>query len=220
MRAHVYAPTGVSYDEDRSLLLGWRDGDSAAGDALVRKHYASVHRFFEVKATTVADDLTQRTFLACTESFERLARAASFRAFLFGIARNVLLQHLDRRRDAAANCDFDEIPSRTTRASALVARQLEQQLVLRAMAELPDELAQTLQLYYWEGMRMREIADATECSPTAVSTRLYRARRQLREVAMGLARGAEVRNRLAADIDGIARSIANAATPRDSAQGG
>ena len=62
----------------------------------------------------------------------------------------------------------------------LVARRLEQQLVLRALAELPDELVYAIQLYYWEGLSIREIADATESTPTAVSTRLHRARQELR----------------------------------------
>jgi RNA polymerase sigma-70 factor (ECF subfamily) len=202
-----HADSIVSYDEDGTWLRAWRDGDRAAGDALVRKHYVAVRRFFEVKATAVADDLTQRTFLACVQAIERLERAASFRAFLFGIARNQLLQHMQQRQLADASVDFEEIAGRSTRASMLVARKLEQQLVLRALAELPDDLAHAIQLYYWEGLEIREIADATDSTPTAVSTRLHRARRRLRELAMRLAHRPELRESIANDIEAVTRSI-------------
>jgi RNA polymerase sigma-70 factor (ECF subfamily) len=201
----------VSADEDCALLVAWRHGDRKAGDALARKHYVAVHRFFEVKATAVADDLTQRTFLVCAQKIDDLQRAASFRSFLFGIARNLLLQHLERRRTGREDeLGFDEIPGRRTRVSTLVARRIEQQLVLRALAELPDELALTIQLYYWEGLQVNEIADATECTATAVSTRLYRARKKLRELAIRFAHRPELRDQLARDIDGVTRSIARA----------
>ena len=203
----------VSTDEDGALLLAWRNGDREAGDALARKHYFAVLRFFEVKATAVADDLTQRTFLVCAQKVDDLQRAASFRAFLFGIARNLLLQYLGRP-GREEELGFDEPPGRTTRVSTLVARRMEQQLVLRALAELPDDLAHTIQLYYWDGLNMNEIADATGTTATAVSTRLHRARQKLRALAVRLAHRPELRDRLHADIEAVTRSIAQPEDPQ------
>lgn len=199
-----------SFDEDGRWLLAWRGGDTASGDALVRKHYASVHRFFEVKATAVAEDLTQRTFLECAQCIDRLERAASFRSFLFGIARNLLLQHIDRRRTEADDTDFEDVPGRRTRVSTLVARRIEQQIVLRALAELPDDFAEVLQLYYWEGFSVREIGDAVGISTSLVSTRMHRARAQLRELTARFATRPELRDRLQADLENVTRSIAGA----------
>lgn len=207
-----------SFDEDARWLLAWRNGDPASGDALVRKHYASVHRFFEVKATAVAEDLTQRTFLECAQSIDRLERAASFRSFLFGIARNLLRQHIERRRTDIDDADFEDVPGRRTRVSTLVARRIEQQIVLRALAELPNDFAEVLQLYYWEGFSVREIGDAVGISASLVSTRMHRARAQLREVTARFALRPELRDRLQADLDNVTRSIAGVA-PQDPEQG-
>lgn len=175
---------------------------------MARKHYGAVHRFFEVKATAAADDLTQRTFLACAQAVDRLERAASFRSFLFGIARNLLLQHIAARPADEGGSDFDEVPGRLTRVSIIVARRQEQQVVLRALAELPDDLALTIQLYYWDGLQTAEIADATGVTPTAVSSRLHRARQKLRELSIRFARQPQLRARLESDLDGVTRSIA------------
>jgi RNA polymerase sigma-70 factor (ECF subfamily) len=198
-----------SFEQDARWLQAWRGGDQASGDALARKHYASVHRFFEVKATAVADDLTQRTFLECARVIGRLERSASFRSFLFGIARNLLRQHIDRRRRKPTEAaDFDDVPGRRTRLSSLVARQIEQQIVLRALAELSDDFAEVLQLYYWEGMSAREIGEVVGATATLVSTRLHRARQQLRETADQLAVRPELKRRLAVDLENVTRSIA------------
>ncbi len=86
--------------EDQQLLERWCRGDKDAGDALLTRHLPTVYRFFRRRAPWAADDLAQRTFLQCVEHRERLRDAVSARAFLLGVGRHVLLQHLrtDRRR--------------------------------------------------------------------------------------------------------------------------
>ena len=89
------------------LLYAWRAGDRAAGDQLMRLYYVSIRRFFQLRAADVADDLTQRTFLACTEGRERVA--VTVRAYLFGIARHMLLKHVEDASRREMPFDFDVI---------------------------------------------------------------------------------------------------------------
>ena len=79
---------------DRDLVERWRGGDEAAKETLLSRHYPAIERFFAGKLPAAASDLTQQTFLACLEAADRLDNAASFRAFLFGVARYVLLRYL------------------------------------------------------------------------------------------------------------------------------
>ena len=78
-------------DSDFELLRRWREGDAEASNQLVARHYDSVRRFFEVRLTHAAEDLTQRTFLACIESLGKQQLHTSFRSYLFGVARNQML---------------------------------------------------------------------------------------------------------------------------------
>ena len=48
--------------------------------------------------TDASADLTQEVFLAVLANIATLRNPASFRSWLFGIARNKLLQHLESRR--------------------------------------------------------------------------------------------------------------------------
>ena len=165
---------------DASLLEAWRAGDKAAGEALIGRHYRGVLRFFELNASWAADDLAQRTFLACIERADQVRDAAAFRPYLLGIARRQLARHLRQLAQSDALCRFDAAPPESTRMSTLVARNREQMLVLRALASLPRGTQSLLILYYWEGVRTPELAEAFAVTPSTIRSRLDRARDLLR----------------------------------------
>jgi RNA polymerase sigma-70 factor (ECF subfamily) len=89
MRADVTAEI-----DDYDLLRRWQQGSHEAADTLTRRYYASIHRFFDLRAPGAADDLTQQTFLGTVEARDGFRRESSFRTFLFGIAHKQLLRHL------------------------------------------------------------------------------------------------------------------------------
>ena len=196
---------------DFALLEAWRGGDRGAGERLTRRHYDRVLRFFELKAGFEAEDLTQRTFLACVQSARTAFRGTgSFRAFLFGIARRQHQDHCRRagRREAAFGKLEGDDGRRRTSLSARFARHQEYMLLLQAMAALPDELGTVVQLYYWEGMRTAEIAAVVAAPPSTVTTRLARARQLLRESIEQLGRmRPQVRDRLLDNLEGWSTSM-------------
>jgi RNA polymerase sigma-70 factor (ECF subfamily) len=57
----------------------------------------------------------------------------------------------------------------------------EAQQIREAVEELPHDLRTAVLLFEFEGMSHAEIATVLKCSTKAVETRLYRARKQLRE---------------------------------------
>jgi RNA polymerase sigma-70 factor (ECF subfamily) len=136
--------------DDDTLFSTWIGGDREAGAALVERHYDAVVRFFRTKAGDQSDDLVQRTFLALAEAGGRYHRSASFRAFLFGIARNVFLELLrtcvrDRLRDP----DFgvSSVVDLRTGAATRLGRQDEQRLLLTCLQKLPVDLQVAVELF-------------------------------------------------------------------------
>ncbi len=200
-------PEGPS---DADLLSAWCAGDRSASDRLVARYYHSVHRFFELKAGFIADDLTQRTFLACVQHAASIREAASFKSYLFGIARRQYLDH--QRRSGRSDLALDRFGSGTdsqTPLSRQVARREEQQLVLQAMAALPDDALLPLQLYYWEELPTAEIAEVLGVPQSTVTSRLARARTRLFTLVSRIARRPQLRDASPQEIDAWARSIAS-----------
>jgi RNA polymerase sigma factor (sigma-70 family) len=155
-----------------------------------------------------SEDLTQRTFLACVEHHDRFRGQASFRAYLFGIARNQLLMYLRQKDRFQRMLEFREAqgPETLVTPSGVVAMREEQRLLLRAMEALKTDLQIAMQLHYWEGMSSAEIAAVLEIPESTVTTRLSRARERIREMVRHAAK-AGVSESLSRDFDGWARSL-------------
>jgi RNA polymerase sigma factor (sigma-70 family) len=176
----------VDVTTDAQLLERWRAGDRSAAEALARRHYPSVLRYFELNASSVAEDLAQATYMACVERAAEVRDAAAFRGYLMGIARRQLAMYL---RDSARHRqlgDFDDAPQRT-QMSTLLARSREQLLMLRALAMLPRRTQMLLVLFYWDRMDTNALATAFDMPASTVRTQLARARDKLRERMESLA---------------------------------
>ena len=173
--------------DDAALLGAWKAGDKVAGERLVTRHYPAIARFFETKVWVDAEDLAQRTFLRAYEG--QWGGHGSVRSWLFGIARNVLLEQLRARtRDGRDSPDFhshsiaDLQPGVATQA----ARREDQRLLLRALQTLPVETQVLLELFYWEELSVPELAVALDVAEGTVKSRLHRARGHLRDVLASL----------------------------------
>jgi RNA polymerase sigma factor (sigma-70 family) len=213
----------VTESSDFELLERWRGGDAVAGNELFARHYPTVRRFFEVRLTHVAEDLTQRVFLDCLDALGRRSVHTSFRAYLLGIARNRMLMHVrsSSRHDELRQFADDgrDRPSRKTSLTAVFARMQQQHLLLRAMVELPAELQMLLQLYYWDGLSTPELAEVLEVPASTVTTRLARARELLKRELASAGPADPARASLLRDLSGWTRSLVRPDGPTPDGQG-
>ena len=169
-------------DPDLTLLESWRAGDGRAGQDLFNRHFADIYRFFEYKVGADADDLAQRTFMACVDARDRFRGGSSFRTYLFAIARNQLYSFL-RRLPRAEHVDFDQtsiadlVPSLASQLGR--ARDIER--LRLALATLPAEQQLLLELHYWHELDAEALGEVFEAAPGTIRVRLLRARRALRQ---------------------------------------
>jgi RNA polymerase sigma-70 factor (ECF subfamily) len=176
---------------DLELLKAWSSGDSVAGNALLERYFAPLHRFFVNKVDQEIDDLVQRTMLCCVQHQTKVAEARSFRAYVFRIARNELYDHL-RRRVADREIDFtvSSVIDLGTSPSVRVDAEDRQQRVRQAMRGLPVDLQIALELHYWEDLSGSELAEALEIPLGTAKSRLRKAKqeleRALKRAALGL----------------------------------
>ena len=174
-------PSSPASDEE--LLLRWRQGDRASGAMLYDRHAPSVVRFFRNKVGAQCDDLVQQTFEACLQPGTASAPKRRFRAYLLGIARNKLYDHLYRRRGRGFEIDgmTRSVADLDPTPSSVVARNERDQQLAWALRSIPLELQLLLELHYWEAMSTAELAEVLGIAQGTVKTRLMRARTLLRE---------------------------------------
>lgn len=178
-------------DDDLSLLQRWRAGDRAAGQLLLQRHFPGLYRFFARKVICDADDMIQQTLLACVEGRDRFRGEgpASFRSYLFGIARHVLYAHYrgrtGERFDAVQTSLEDMAPSPSQQIDAAA----EERVLGAALRRVPVDSQVLLELHYWEGMTHPELAEVLEVTPGVIKGRISRAKEQLRARVAELRRG-------------------------------
>jgi RNA polymerase sigma-70 factor (ECF subfamily) len=167
---------------DLALLERWRGGDRAAGQELFARHFADVYRFLEHKVGDAADDLTQRTFLACLAARDQFREEASFRTYLFAIARNEIHGYL-RGVARAEQVDFDvtSIAQIVTSPSGRLERARKIEGLRAALRELPVDTQLLLELHYWHELDASALGEVFGTSAGTVRVRLLRARRALRD---------------------------------------
>jgi RNA polymerase sigma-70 factor (ECF subfamily) len=172
-------------DSDEQLLDAWRAGDKRAGSALFQRHFNTVRRFFANKIDDPADaeELVQRTFMACVEGRDRFEGRSSFRTYLLGIARNQCLTHWAIRRAEKISDDVEvhAIADLTDRPSSILARDATQRMLLEALRHIPLRDQVVVELYYWEELSGRELAEILGVTEETARSRLRVAKQALRK---------------------------------------
>jgi RNA polymerase sigma-70 factor (ECF subfamily) len=199
-------------DDDAELLSRWKSGDRACGEQLFARHFRSIFRFFRHKVDeTTAEDLTQQTFLACADRRDAFRGESSFRAYLFGIARNHLMMLFRQRMQGRPTVDLDALsladlgpsPSTLMRASA------EQRLLLEALRRIPIDFQIAVELFYWEGMPTADIARVLGVADSTARSRLTRARARLAELVREMSSSPELADRTASGLEQWTASLAD-----------
>jgi RNA polymerase sigma factor (sigma-70 family) len=207
----------VSERSDAELLEAWRAGSAGAGNALFERHFEIVRRFFATKVSdTVAEDLIQETFVACMSARERIQESSSFRGYLLGIARYVLIAHYKRARKQRGEADDGE-PSALrdggASPSAYAADREEQRALLAALRSLPLDQQIALELHYWEELGTEEIASVVGIPQGTVKSRLRLAREALKR-HLEAHEPPDVAERTVTNLDAWARGLREVVTRR------
>jgi RNA polymerase sigma-70 factor (ECF subfamily) len=177
-----------------TLLVEWRSGNRAALDALMPLVYNDLrvraHGYLRREAeghTLTTTALVHETYLKLLD-LDRLRwqDRAHFLALASQAMRNILVsyarQHRAEKRgggERPITLD-DELPVRTESAEHLLA--LDQ--ALNRLGELSERLSQTVEMRFFGGMRVEEIAEVLGVAPSTVKLDWRKARAWLyRELA-------------------------------------
>jgi RNA polymerase sigma-70 factor (ECF subfamily) len=171
--------------DDRILIQRCLAGEKAAFDRLVERYYQRLDRLVQhvLGSPTLAEDVTQETFLRAYRALSRFRGEASFYSWLYRIALNLCMTHLRQRSHpshALGECSDVPAPPAADPASQLECRE-RHRLVRAAIAALPPHYRIVVILRDVEGLSYQEIADLIAIPLGTVKSRLNFAKRLLRD---------------------------------------
>lgn len=167
-------------DSDEQLLAAARAGDESAFSALYRRRQGSVYRFALHMSgdTTIAEDVTQETFLVLMDEPARfeVGRSALL-SFLYGIARNLVLRRIEKNKPAALE-QAENVAAQDDQHDDLTRREAIEH-VRGAILSLPEPYRSVVVLCDLEDTSYEVAALALDCPVGTVRSRLSRARGML-----------------------------------------
>jgi len=180
-------PIGAEADDE--LLDRIQSGDEQAFMTLYDRRQASLYRFVHHMSGSpaVAEDITQEVFLSLLrESCGFDPNRGTLSGYLFGIARKLVLRHIERTRgDMTLETDSEEttLPQLAATDDPLIDLTRREGIanLRRAVQALPRRYREVVVLCDLEEIDYADAAVALGCPIGTVRSRLHRARALLLE---------------------------------------
>ena len=167
---------------EKLIVLRAQSGDTTAFKALVQKYTGQLLlycRSFRLD-TNRCEDIIQETWLVVFRSIGYLESVDNFRSWLFGITRNKIRQHLDKKtRDELAMQNMTEYSQFTSPEFPFENYVEKLPLALERLSVTHREI---LTLRYINQMSCKEIANLTGIIVGTIKSRIHYAKNALREI--------------------------------------
>jgi RNA polymerase sigma-70 factor (ECF subfamily) len=167
---------------DDELMARVRAGDTHAFTGLYERHGAALLTLLArlTGDRALAEDLLQETFVRVYQARDAYEPTGHFRAYLFTIARRLVIDWHRRRRIAWAEepAALESMPAPERAEHVAEAMDVMTRLE-RALALLTPEQREIILLSRMEGMATAEIARIVGATPGAVRVALHRTLRRL-----------------------------------------
>ncbi|HRJ08554.1 MAG TPA: sigma-70 family RNA polymerase sigma factor [Prosthecobacter sp.] len=177
-------------DEDRDLMLALAGGNDPALNVLMRRWSPRLVSFLErlTGSHATACDLAQETFVRVYKHRFRYRPALKFSTWLYTIAGNLARNQARwQKRHPLTLMEPGELhriepEAETPTPAEDMEKQERARAVRQAVMKLAPEQRETLVLSTYESMSHAEIAGIMGTTTKVVEMRLYRARKELREM--------------------------------------
>ena len=188
MRGANHSMSVTSEPTDPELLERIAAGDREALAIVFRRHHRTVYRFSRQMLGSIeaAEDVTQDVFVALTKSAGRFSpEVASLSTYLYGIARNLVLQRYKKSR-TRMEVNIDDVAGEHEAAFATsndptdaISRAQAMRQLRQAILRLPVRYREVVVLCELNGLSYEEAATIAGCPIGTVRSRLSRARQML-----------------------------------------
>ena len=155
--------------------------DAAAFGTLYDRYLDRVYRYVRYRASPCdVDDLTSEVFFHALRGIGRYEPRAPFFAWIYRIARNVVIDHHRAKHDAVPLEDASDPPDGEADPEAQAIASDRHDRLVRALAHLPEEQQEVILLRFVEGFSPEECGHVIGKRTAAVRDIQLRALRALR----------------------------------------
>lgn len=178
----------MSNSQELAIIREIRDGQPEHYRFLVERYHRGLvqHLYNLVHDGQTAEDVAQEAFIRAYDKLAQYNETYAFSTWLYKIADNIALRHLQTVRPSHDIADLEEIIADDQPSAAEKAdQQFAAEAVRSAIETLPAAYRQVISLYYWDNFSYEEIAEITGHPVGTIRTWLHRAKQSLRKELYG-----------------------------------
>ena len=180
----------IYLDEDTLLMIKVSEGGRDAYEKLYKKYIPILASYFINLNShrTLIKDLVQEVFTRLWEHRRTYRSDSSFKTYLFGYAKNVLLEKQKKFTKEATiirSFSFEYHHSHSGVSNNPEFEAYRTELIKntrQAISKLPPKQKQAIMLFYVTGDSIAKCAERAKCSVKAFEGRLYRAWERLHQL--------------------------------------
>ena len=131
-----------------------------------------------LKDKSIAQDAVQDSLINIIKGVNKLKDHKKFHAWIYQVTRNKCLDTIRKNQKYKKDCDLDTIaepPSKATNHD-------EQHDMMRIIKQLPPKQKNIIQLFYYDGFTVREIAEILTTPAGTIKSLLFDARENLKQL--------------------------------------
>jgi RNA polymerase sigma-70 factor, ECF subfamily len=173
---------GAQTSSDETLIARIARGDTTAMRTFFVRHQVRIYRFALriVREEALAEDVLGEVFLAVWCRAAQFEARAAVSTWLLSVARNKALSLLRRRGELELGGDTAlSIVDPTDDPEITLQKKNSGQVLRRCLAMLSSEHRQIIDLVYYHGCSVRQVAEILGILEPTVKTRMFYARKRL-----------------------------------------
>ena len=170
---------------DETLISRIADGDQLAMRKLFARHRVALYRWLLrlVGDEASAEDLLSEVFLDVWQQAASFERRSSVSTWLLAIARYKALSARRRRTEAELDeATVSTVPDIADDPEVTLQKKNRAEAVRHSLARLSPEHREVIDLIYYHGKSVKEVAEVVGINEATVKTRVFYARKKLAEL--------------------------------------
>jgi RNA polymerase sigma-70 factor (ECF subfamily) len=182
----------LDLNEESIWLEQARQGDKVAFGKLIEAYQGPVYNlaYRMLSNSGEAEEAAQEAFIRAFTRLDSYNPAHKFSTWLLSITSNYCIDQLRKRRAILLSIDEPLPPhpalsaDQEKRPESQLIMNEQQAMVQSLLEELAPDYRQAVVLRYWHELSYEEIAEMMDTTVSAIKSRLFRARKQLAEIAL------------------------------------
>lgn len=160
-----------------------KNGQSEAFEDIVIRFQKPIFSFLLGMgiSSLVIEDIAQDVFISAYINIKSYdSNKSEFSTWLFSIAKNKAINHIRRNKIKLFFGFVHQDTDITINAEVVMSKKQEYKLVLELVNALPSEYKTSCLLYFFNDLKIEQISVIENCSPGTIKSRLFRAKKILK----------------------------------------